>query len=96
MTIRLSIDRLDWDPWNREHITKHNVTPDESEEVVRSEPLIEESYRGRYRIIGETKEQRVLVVIIGENPRIDGLYYVFSTRPASRRERERLRDFREG
>jgi uncharacterized DUF497 family protein len=96
MTIDLHIDRLDWDEWNREHITKHDVTQQEATEVVRSRPLIEEAYKGRYRLIGDTLHGQILVVIVGENPETHGLFYVFSARPASRRERERLQVFREG
>lgn len=96
MTIHLQIDRLDWDEWNREHIQKHDVEPIEAAQVVDSQPLIEEAYKGRYRLIGETPSGRFLTVIAGENPQVKGLFYVFSARPASRQERQRLQDFRQG
>jgi hypothetical protein len=34
MTSRLSIDWLHWDDWNRDHIAKHAVLPEEVEEVI--------------------------------------------------------------
>lgn len=95
MTIRIHIDRLDWDEWNRNHIARHGVTPDEASEVVWADPLTEESYKGRYRLIGVTTAGRILCVIVGENPDESGLFYVFSARPAHRTERNRLRQFRE-
>jgi uncharacterized DUF497 family protein len=95
MTIRLHIERLDWDEWNRTHIAKHGVIPDEASEAVWSDPLTEESYKGRYRLIGETLSGQALCVIVGETPRERGLFYVFSARPAHRTERDRLRLFRE-
>jgi uncharacterized DUF497 family protein len=95
MTIRIHIERLDWDEWNRDHITKHGVIPDEASEAVWSDPLTEESYKGRYRLIGETRSGKIPCVIVGENPDVQGLFYVFSARPAHRSERDRLCNFRE-
>lgn len=31
------IDHLAWDDWNRQHLTKHSVTPDEVEQVIASD-----------------------------------------------------------
>jgi hypothetical protein len=30
----MTIDHLVWDDWNREHIARHNVTPEEVEQVI--------------------------------------------------------------
>ncbi len=32
------IDHLVWDDWNREHLTKHDVTPDEAVQVIAGDP----------------------------------------------------------
>ena len=81
------IDALDWDDWNRDHITKHAVTPDEVEEAVSSRAVYRASYKNRIAVTGVTQAGRMLTVVIGESPRQAHRYYVFSARPASRSER---------
>ena len=81
------IDALDWDDWNRDHITKHAVTPDEVEEAFSSRAVYRASYKNRIAVTGATQAGRMLTVIIGESPRQAHRYYVFSARPASRSER---------
>lgn len=49
MTTRLHIDHLDWDSWNRHHIAKHQVSPNEAEEVAAAEPVIRATYKGRFQ-----------------------------------------------
>lgn len=95
MTIRLQIDRLEWDEWNLEHITKHDVTKDEIDAVVRSDFAQKESYKGRILITGTTATGRVLSVVVGQSPNRSGAYYVFSARPASRKERRELEEWRQ-
>lgn len=46
MTIRMHIDHLVWDAGNRRYLTKHQVLPEEAEEVAASEPVIRETYKG--------------------------------------------------
>lgn len=89
MTSRLHIYiyRLDWDEWNREHIAKHTVSPAEAEEVVAGEPIYRAGYKQRLVVTGPTEAGRMLTVVVGEVPGQSGTYYVFSARPASRRER---------
>ena len=81
------IDALDWDDWNRDHITKHAVTPDEVEEAVSGRAVYRASYKNRIAVTEATQAGRMLTVIIGESPRQAHRYYVFSARPASRSER---------
>lgn len=81
------IDALDWDEWNLAHITKHQVTQGEVEDVVTGDALVYTTYKHRFIVTGPTIEGRMLTVIIGESPRQHHLYYVFSARPASRTER---------
>lgn len=87
MTIRLHIDRLYWDDWNREHIAKHQVVPEEVEEVVASHPVVRGTYKQRFQLLGPTLSGRMLSVIVGAVPAEPGVYYVISARPASRKER---------
>jgi uncharacterized protein len=30
---------FDWDSWNRDHINRHNVSPEEAEQVIYNNPL---------------------------------------------------------
>ena len=90
MTIRLGIDHLEWDDWNREHITKHDVTRDEVEAAVRARRLVKPTYKERFVILGSTLTGRVLSVVVGEVPGTPAAYYVLSARPASRKERREL------
>lgn len=88
MTIRMHIDHFEWDSWNRHHITKHQVSPEEAEEVAAAEPVILATYKGRFQLIGPTLSGRILTVIVGPVPDHPNSYYVFSARPASRKERQ--------
>lgn len=48
MSARLHIDRLHWDAWNRNHIAKHQVLPEEAEEVAAAEAVARATYKGRF------------------------------------------------
>jgi uncharacterized DUF497 family protein len=85
---RRPIARLFWDDWNREHIAKHGVLPREAEEVVAGAPKVRETYKQRLQLVGPTFARRMLTVIAGGVPNQPGVYYVFSARPASRKERK--------
>ena len=87
MKSRPHVDRLYWDDWNREHIAKHAVRPEEAEEVVAGDPLVRETYKQRLQLVGPTLAGRMLSIVAGAVPDQPGVYYVFSSRPASRKER---------
>jgi uncharacterized DUF497 family protein len=87
MTSRPSIDCLHWDDWNRDHIAKHAVLPEEAEEVIAGWPRVNETYKQRLQLVGPTFAGRMLSIVVGAVPDRPGVYYVFSARPASRRER---------
>jgi uncharacterized DUF497 family protein len=88
MTNRPWIERLHWDDWNRDHIAKHAVQPEEEEEVIAGLPNVNETYKQRLQLVGPTIAGRMLAVVVGAVPDRPGNYYVFSARPASRKERE--------
>lgn len=79
------IRRLIWDAWNVAHIARHDVTPEEVEEVCNGRPIASETYGGRIRLIGPTLGGAMRVVILA--PRERGAYYTVTARPASRKER---------
>lgn len=86
-SLKPHVAHLVWDAWNRPHIARHGVTPAEVEEAVAGEPFVEETYKGRLKLIGPTLGGRMLAVIIGPVPDVPGDYYVFTARPAHRTER---------
>jgi len=90
------IDALDWDDWNLTHITKHQVSRAEVEDVMWGDALARGSYRERLAVTRPTVPERMLTVIIGESPYQPHLYYVFSARPASRVERGEYQAAKEG
>lgn len=76
---------LDWDNWNREHISKHKVTIDEVEEAYQSKTNESKSYYGRKIILGKTKRARLLTIVVSFEKQEDP--YVVSARDMSKKER---------
>jgi uncharacterized DUF497 family protein len=83
--------QLDWDDWNREHITKHSMSISEVESVLVNDSITRPSYKNRLIVIGPSDNDRMIAVVIGPSPHAENLWYVFSARPASRRERAQYR-----
>ncbi len=82
----LFVRRLIWDTWNIAHIARHDVIPEEVEEVCHGQPMTSQTYNGRLRVVGPTRRHRMLTVILApkEEP---GVYYPVTARPADRKER---------
>ena len=85
----LVVQRLVWDEWNTAHIARHDVFPDEVEEVCHNDPIVSETYNDRLRVIGLTGSGEILTVILA--PEDEDVYYVVTARPASRKERQLYR-----
>ena len=86
-SIMIFVRRLIWDTWNVTHIARHNVTPDEVEQVCHGSPMAYEGYEGyegRIMLIGPTATGRMLGVVLA--PEAAGVYYSVTARPASRKE----------
>jgi hypothetical protein len=71
---------LVWDEWNREHLSRHNILPEEVEEVCQGKYQAIESYRKRIELFGKTKSGRKLVIILSPEDRYlraygKGIYY---------------------
>lgn len=81
----LSIRRLIWDSWNVAHIARHQVTPEEVDDVCRGDPVVQQGSKGRSLVFGPTRSGRMLTVVL--DPEGEGVYYPVTARPASRRER---------
>jgi hypothetical protein len=83
----LVIRRLVWDSWNVAHIARHEVTPEEVEEVCHSEPVVQIGKKGRSLVFGPALSGRMLAVVLDLEPPEEGVYYPVTARSASRRER---------
>jgi hypothetical protein len=79
---------FDWDSANTEHIARHNVTPEEAEEVIQNDPLDAPAVlrNGEKRTVnlGKTDAGRVLVIVVTER---NDMYRVVTARPAKKKER---------
>ena len=84
---RPRIARLYWDGWNIEHVTKHGITPPEAGEVIVGKAIVNETYKQRVQFVGPSASGRILSVVVGRVPHTPDVWYVFSARPASRKER---------
>jgi len=60
----LKITSFEWDDGNTEHISRHNVAPEEAEEVFADDAAIFlRSRSGRYVALGQTEAGRYLTVV---------------------------------
>ena len=85
----LVVQRLVWDEWNIAHIARHDVLPEDVEEVCHNDSIVSEKYNDRLRVIGLTGSGAILTVILA--PESAGVYYVVTARPASRKARQLYR-----
>ena len=84
----MTIGKLIWDVWNINHIARHNVIPEEVEEVCDSrEVYISKSRNHSFRIIGQTLAGRYLLIILGYRDSNSNSYYVLTARDATKSER---------
>ena len=82
----LVVRRLTWEPWNVAHIARHQVIPEEVEQVCHGNPVVQVGKKGRILVLGPSRTGRMLTVVLDSEPE-DGVYYPVTARPASRRER---------
>lgn len=78
----LLIRKLLWDKRNIFHIARHNIVPEEVEEVCKQKPVVQRGTKNnRLVLLGYTNEERLLNVVL-EN-RGTGNYYVITSYDAS-------------
>ena len=82
----IDISRLIWDEQNVAHIARHGVVPQEVEEACQGTYISYESYDQRFEVIGATQHGRILTIILDPEPE-EGVYYVVTAHPASRKDR---------
>jgi hypothetical protein len=79
----VKVSGLVWDEWNREHLARHNVLPEEVEEVCHGKYVATESYRKRLLIVGKTKKGRQISIVLSPEGRDlefygNGIYYAIT------------------
>jgi uncharacterized DUF497 family protein len=90
----ISIRQLVWDAWNVPHIARHDVLPQEVEEVCHGPFVIREGYEGRVIVLGPTAAGRFLAVIL--DPLGEDGYFPVTARPVSRAERRLFEEEKQG
>jgi uncharacterized DUF497 family protein len=92
------IDRIEWDDWSIEHIARHRVTREDVEAACYGDPIeFRQSYKSRIVVLGPAVSGRIIAVVIGQVPhRPEGIYYVFTARPADKAEERFYRQWQEG
>lgn len=80
----LNVKKLAWDAWNIAHVARHNVTPEEVEQVCHIDPVVQEGKKGRMLIFGPTKNGRMLTVILDPEGEKD-VYYPVTAYKASKK-----------
>ncbi len=78
LTVRMFL----WDDCNVAHIARHDVTPEEVQQVCRGDPLVQEIFDHRLRLIGPTEAGRLLTVSLA--PWGNDAYYPITAHPANR------------
>jgi uncharacterized DUF497 family protein len=87
---KLRVEELVWDDWNVRHIKKHRVVCREVERVIESKTLTLKAKKGRFLVLGLTKEKRMLTVVLAKEA--EKRYYVVTARDMSKKERRYYRD----
>ncbi|PIZ00302.1 hypothetical protein COY62_03305, partial [bacterium (Candidatus Howlettbacteria) CG_4_10_14_0_8_um_filter_40_9] len=74
-----------WDDWNKKHLSIHNVTIEEVEEVCHGKYKVTKSFRKRIMLVGKTKSGRRLAVVLSPEDRNlniykeEGTYYLITS-----------------
>ena len=80
----INVQKLIWDSWNIAHIARHNVVPEEVEQVCHINPIVQKGKERRLHIFGPTKAGRMLTVILDPEEE-KGTYYPVTAYKASKR-----------
>ncbi len=80
------IKNLIWDEWNIEHIARHDVKPEETEQACTGKYLARRGREGTYTVIGQTQSGRYLTMILA--PRGSGSFYPITARDSDNKERK--------
>jgi hypothetical protein len=79
-----------WTEESEEHIARHEVTPDEVEQVVNTHPRLTKTGRGGTELIyGTTDAGRYLLIVVSEA--LDGLDFIVTARDMDLDEQQEFR-----
>ena len=70
----ITIRKIIWDEWNKQHIVKHRVSPIEVMQVFAYSFQAKESYKGRLLIKGRTNRNRKLNIVLSPEDRNQKAY----------------------
>lgn len=82
----IRVERLIWNEVNIAHIARHEVTPQEVEQVCHGPFEVFRGHSGRIALIGPTAKGRMLFIIVA--PKEVGSYLPITARVADRKERQ--------
>ncbi|GAC1389574.1 MAG: hypothetical protein NVS4B11_07490 [Ktedonobacteraceae bacterium] len=88
----IRIRSLIWNDWNVAHIARHDVEPEEVEQVCHGNFIASQTYKGRIRITGPTFAERMLAIIL--KPEGDEKYYCVTAHDANKGETKRYHELR--
>lgn len=74
------------------HILKHKVTIEEVSEIISGDYVYIKAKRGRWQLIGKTKKNRFLAVILGKRSE-KNTYGLVTARSASKKEKDFYTEF---
>lgn len=80
----INIRGLIWDAWNVAHIARHNVTPEEVEQVCHTDPVVQKGKERRLLVFGPTDSGKMLAVILDKEEEKD-VYYPITAYKASKK-----------
>ncbi|MCR4324467.1 MAG: hypothetical protein NUV69_02150 [Candidatus Curtissbacteria bacterium] len=80
----IGIRKLLWDAWNTAHIARHNVTPDEVEQICHADPVVQIGKKGRLLVFGPTDSGKILAVILDKEEE-KNVYYPVTAYKASKK-----------
>ena len=81
------VEEIVWDGWNLRQIAAHGIVAAQVEQTLLGRPIFVGSYKDRLVAIGPDADGRMLAIVIGPQPGSPTIFYVFSARAASRKER---------
>lgn len=90
--IDINVDTLIIEEDRPEHIAKHGVTIKEVLEIVSQDYVYIEGKHGRWLLIGKTKKERFLTVVVGLRQK-ENTYGLVTARSSSRTERSFYKEF---
>ena len=89
------IDELIVEEDREKHIAKHDVSLKEVKELIEDEYVFIEGKHGRWILIGPTKKERILAVVVGARIK-KNVYGLVTARVAHKKERKFYQELKQG